>query len=54
MIEVQVNNVMNAHISFYSVVVINQPRKNINSQHWLDKILEKCSKRKTKDPWEIK
>jgi hypothetical protein len=39
--------------SLYSVVVINQPGKNNNNQHQVDKILEECSIRKRKDQWKV-
>jgi hypothetical protein len=32
--------------ALYSGVVIIQPKKDINNQHWIDKILEECSTRK--------
>jgi hypothetical protein len=37
---------MNACRSLYSVVVINQPIKDVIKQHRVDKILEECSTRK--------
>jgi hypothetical protein len=43
------NNVTNAHRSLFSLVKVNQPKKSYNNQHWVDKILEEGSTRKTRD-----
>jgi hypothetical protein len=37
---------MDACRSLYSVFVINQPKKDDNIQHKIDKLLEECSTRK--------